>query len=329
MIELAIHSILVWAVLAISIPTFLYLLYKTAPFGRHYPAAGWGPSISNRTGWIIMELPTVVVFLYVYLCGESAWEVVPLVFLVMWQAHYVHRTLIFPFRLRTQGKRMPIAVAASGVFFNVINAYINARVVSEFATYDISWLSDPRFLVGLAIFLFGMGPQPPFRHGPAAPAQTRRDRLRHSPGRRIPFRLLPEPSRGNTGMGRLGTGDLVDGRLCLLRVHCRQPGAEGLQPPPVVPGDVRRLSDRSESGDSGDFLNRSRHIQRKAGTRPRSGISCIRRRTCETLGTVLQGGPSDFRCDPSGLSMRSILSARRPIPPSRCPIFSRRPATSR
>lgn len=156
MIELAIHGILVWAVLAISVPTFLYLLYKTAPFGRHYPGSGWGPSFSNRTGWIVMELPTVAVFLYVYLCGESAWEVVPLVFLVMWQAHYLHRTFIFPFRLRTKGKRMPMVVAASGFFFNVINAYINARVVSEFATYDISWLGDPRFLIGLAIFLFGM-----------------------------------------------------------------------------------------------------------------------------------------------------------------------------
>ena len=134
---------------------------------------------------------------------------------------------------------MPIAVAASGVFFNVINAYINARVVSEFATYDISWLSDPRFLVGLAIFLFGMALnlhsdtvllrlRKPGETGYAIPR-----------GGGIPFRFLPEPSRGNTGMGRLGTGDLVDGRLCLLRVHRRQPGAEGLQPPPVVPGDVR------------------------------------------------------------------------------------------
>ena len=156
MTELQIHSWLVWAILAIAVPTFLYLLRNTAPFGRHYPAAGWGPHFSNRTGWIVMELPTVAVFLYVYFCGESAWEVVPLVFLVMWQTHYIHRTLIFPFRMRTQGKRMPVAVAASGFFFNVINAYINARIVSEFGEYGIEWLSDPRFLVGLTVFLGGM-----------------------------------------------------------------------------------------------------------------------------------------------------------------------------
>ena len=156
MTELEVHGVLVWAVLAIAVPTFLYLMRYTAPFGRHYAGSGWGPSFSNRTGWIVMELPAVAVFLYVYLYGESALELVPLVFLVMWQAHYVHRTLIFPFRLRTKGKRMPIAVALSGVFFNVINAYINARIVSQFGEYGSEWLADPRFLTGLAVFLFGM-----------------------------------------------------------------------------------------------------------------------------------------------------------------------------
>ena len=155
--ELQIHGILVWTILAIAVPTFLYLLRNIVPFGRHYSAIGWGPSFSNRKGWIVMELPTVIIFLYVYFCGKSAWDVVPLVFLIMWQVHYLHRTLIYPFRTRTEDKRMPIAVAASGFFFNIINAYINARFVSEFALYNISWLVDPRFLSGLGIFIFGMG----------------------------------------------------------------------------------------------------------------------------------------------------------------------------
>ena len=255
MTELQIHGILVWAILAIAVPTFVYLLRNTAPFGRHYPVTGWGPSFSNRMGWIVMELPTVVVFLYVFFCGKSAWEVVPLVFLVMWQVHYLHRTLIYPFRTRTKGKRMPIAVAASGFFFNVINAYINARVVSEFAMYNISWLGDPRFLAGLGIFLFGMALN---LHSDTVLLRLRKP---GGNGYSIPqgggFRLvhLPELPRGNPGMGRLGTGDLVAGRPRFLRVHRRQPGPPGLQPPQVVPGDVRRLPDRPKGGDSRSFLN--------------------------------------------------------------------------
>ena len=156
MTELQVHSILVWAILATTVPTFLYLLRNAAPFGRHYSLSDRGSSLSNRTGWVIMELPTVVVFFYVYFCGKFAWEVVPLVLLCMWQVHYLHRTFIYPFRTQTKGKRMPVAVTATGFFFNAINAYINARVVSEFGMYNISWLSDPRFLAGLGIFLFGM-----------------------------------------------------------------------------------------------------------------------------------------------------------------------------
>ena len=156
MTELQIHSWLVWAVLAIAVPTFLYLLRSTAPYGRHYPGSGWGPHLSNRAGWVIMELPTVAVFLIVYFDGKAAWQVVPLVFLVMWQTHYLHRTLVFPFRTRTRDRKVPALTVASGFFFNVINAYINARVVSEIGEYAIQWLGDPRFLIGLGVFLAGM-----------------------------------------------------------------------------------------------------------------------------------------------------------------------------
>ena len=50
---------------------------------------------------------------------------------------------------------MPIAVVGSGFAFNVVNAYVNARFISEFGEYGVEWLGDPRFLGGLAIFAAG------------------------------------------------------------------------------------------------------------------------------------------------------------------------------
>lgn len=47
-------------------------------------------------------------------------------------------------------------MVASGFFFNTINAYINARFISEFGRYDVGWLGDPRLLAGLGVFLAGM-----------------------------------------------------------------------------------------------------------------------------------------------------------------------------
>lgn len=156
MTEVQIHGIAVWAIIALAVVTFLFLLRFTAPFGRHYPGAGWGPHISNRTGWVVMELPATVLFALIYFNGEASRQWVPLIFLAMWQAHYLHRTFVFPFRIRTGGKKIPIAVVASGFLFNLINAYINARFVSNMGEYSTDWLSDPRFLAGLAIFLAGM-----------------------------------------------------------------------------------------------------------------------------------------------------------------------------
>ena len=93
-----------------------------------------------------MECPAVFLFLVVYLQGAEAWNTVPLVFLAMWQIHYVNRTLVYPFRIRT-GRRfvvfaggMPCTARRDtrergeilGDCFNVLNAYVNARFVSHF-----------------------------------------------------------------------------------------------------------------------------------------------------------------------------------------------------
>ena len=104
----------------------------------------------------MMELPAPVVFLLVHREGQSAGQLVPLLFLVMWQSHYLHRTFLYPLRVRGRRTRIPVLVVGSGFFFNTINAYINARFISEFGPYDIGWSGDPRLLAGLGVFLAGM-----------------------------------------------------------------------------------------------------------------------------------------------------------------------------
>ena len=156
MIEERFHEVMVWAVIAAAALTFLFLLRKTTPYGRHYSGAGWGPHIPSRIGWIVMELPAVAVFLAVYIDGKAAGQIVPLIFLAMWQGHYLNRTFIYPLRARHAGRNVPFLVVGSGFVFNTLNAYINARFVSEFGAYAVAWLSDPRFLIGVATFAAGM-----------------------------------------------------------------------------------------------------------------------------------------------------------------------------
>jgi steroid 5-alpha-reductase/3-oxo-5-alpha-steroid 4-dehydrogenase 1 len=90
-----------------------------------------------------------------FVVGERR-DLVTVVFLLIWQLHYVNRAFIFPFRRRGGVATMPLAIAASGLFFNLLNGYLNWRFLTHFApAYPLSWLVDPRFLGGL--LLFGLG----------------------------------------------------------------------------------------------------------------------------------------------------------------------------
>jgi len=139
---------------ALAVLTFVTLRFLPAPYGR-YAREGWGPTLSARTGWVLMESPAVVFFIAVYAAGSHRAETAPLALLCLWQLHYVHRTLVFPFRMVSSARRVPLVVALLGMSFNVLNGWINARWISELGRYDTTWLLDPRFLLGAAAFGLG------------------------------------------------------------------------------------------------------------------------------------------------------------------------------
>ena len=120
------HALITLTVLGLALPTLVALIFITAPYGRH-TRTGWGPTIPTRLGWIIMESPSSLGFAAIFALGAYRSELVPLVLLGFWQVHYLHRTFIFPFRMRTEGRRMFVSIVAMGVLFNLLNAYINAR----------------------------------------------------------------------------------------------------------------------------------------------------------------------------------------------------------
>ncbi len=140
MTELDFHRWAVWTVFALAALTVLGLQFIVAPYGRHR-RSGWGPTLPNRWAWVLMESPASLLFLAIYLQGDRARDAVPLLLLGLWQVHYVHRTFVFPFRLRDTNKRMPLLVAALGLLFNTLNAYVNARWISHFGDYSqgVAW----------------------------------------------------------------------------------------------------------------------------------------------------------------------------------------------
>ena len=154
MTEAGIHAWATWTEIILAGAALLALAFIAAPYGR-YSKRGWGPTVPNATAWVLMELPAVLGFLAVYLLGERRFEAVPLALGGMWLFHYAYRTFVFPFRLRTRGKRMALAIVAMGFVFNCLNVYVVGRWVSQLGSYPADWLRDPRFIAGVLVFLAG------------------------------------------------------------------------------------------------------------------------------------------------------------------------------
>jgi steroid 5-alpha-reductase/3-oxo-5-alpha-steroid 4-dehydrogenase 1 len=101
-----------------------------------------------------MEAVSLGVFALLFLTGSAPKSPAAWTFFVLWTAHYVNRALIFPWRLRTRDKPMPLAIMAAAVSFNLVNAGLNGAYLGNVA-YPTNWIWDVRFGAGLAVFLAG------------------------------------------------------------------------------------------------------------------------------------------------------------------------------
>jgi protein-S-isoprenylcysteine O-methyltransferase Ste14 len=144
-----------WAWFGLAAVIFIALFFVAAPYGRH-TRLGWGLTLDNKWGWVAMEAVSPLVFLACFAAGEFRASLPAIFFLVLWLGHYLHRAFLYPFSLRTQGKRMPVLVMALGMVFNAANAYLNGRWLFTFSGgYPGEWLVDPRFVAGTALFVAG------------------------------------------------------------------------------------------------------------------------------------------------------------------------------
>jgi protein-S-isoprenylcysteine O-methyltransferase Ste14 len=151
--EPAVYAGILYAWFAIAAVTVVALRFLSAPYGRHM-RAGWGPSITSRAGWIVMEMPAALVVPACFVVHAPATSVT-YVMLALWELHYLGRAFVFPLRMKSPAKPMPISIAAMGAVFNVVNGYLNGRWLTVFGRYDTAWLVDPRFVIGTAIMLAG------------------------------------------------------------------------------------------------------------------------------------------------------------------------------
>ena len=155
MITFELYKLYTWIWIAAALVTFIVLLRITAPYGRHTKSS-WGPLIDNKLGWFIMEFFVLIVLSYFVITGSNVQSVANFIIIGFFALHYVNRSIIFPLRIKTNGKKMPVSIMLMAMFFNLNNGFLIGYYLGEFRVYSLDWLQTPQFIIGTLIFAVGM-----------------------------------------------------------------------------------------------------------------------------------------------------------------------------
>ena len=143
----------IWIILALF-TFFILLIIKPSTYGRHIDKNRL--SINNRLGWFIMELPTVILMPFFYFINSTDCNPVILFFISLYMLHYLNRVFVFPLRIRTRDKKIPILIVFSAILFNTCNTFLIGYYFSQVTLlYDLSWFFSLPFITGLIVFLAG------------------------------------------------------------------------------------------------------------------------------------------------------------------------------
>lgn len=153
MTDIPVFSIItiVWALGAL--PTLVAGLSRWDPVGRLAESTR-SHGINGQFAWFLFELPALITFPVIYwLSGNT--HLVGNIVVVLWLAHYVHRSLIWCWFIPKRDTTVSWTMCFSSIGFNLINGALLGWFMSFVADYAVAWLTDPRFITGAVLMVFG------------------------------------------------------------------------------------------------------------------------------------------------------------------------------
>lgn len=144
-----------YAWIGVAIFAFLGLQFKDAPYGK-FANSKWGPMMSNRLGWMIMEGFVLVVLYYFLLTGKKELTLIDWIIASLFTAHYINRSFIYPLRTKTKGKKIPVSIVGMAMLHNLANGFLIGYYLGNFSDYTNSWIYSWQFILGGLLFLIGM-----------------------------------------------------------------------------------------------------------------------------------------------------------------------------
>lgn len=139
-----------------ALVSFITLFFVTAGYGK-FATKRWGPSVNNKIGWLIMEVPVFIVMLVLWMQSARRFEPALLAIFIIFQIHYFQRSFIFPALLKGRS-RMPLSIILMGALFNTLNGIMQGGwlfYISPENRYPQSWITSWQFIAGTIIFIAG------------------------------------------------------------------------------------------------------------------------------------------------------------------------------
>ena len=152
------YQIMLYVLSFLAVIVFIALYFVKAGYGM-FRTRSWGWSVPNKAGWVLMEAPSFVVMgLWAWKAGVEVYTP-QVVFVGLFMLHYFQRSFVFPLLMKGKS-RMPLAIMAMGILFNVINATLLAASFFSCALpgkYEpATFWTNPLPWVGVVIFFIGM-----------------------------------------------------------------------------------------------------------------------------------------------------------------------------
>ena len=139
----------IWSTIAVL--AFITLFYKNAAYGRYFTLDS-NYKIPSRIGWIIMESPTLIGMLIFIVLFRNKIGQTEIIFCLLWLSHYIHRTMIWPFRAQLKGKSMTVGVVSMAILFNSVNIATQCIWIFILGNYSDDWLTSIPFIIGIILF---------------------------------------------------------------------------------------------------------------------------------------------------------------------------------
>jgi 3-oxo-5-alpha-steroid 4-dehydrogenase 1 len=143
-----------WVIFISAPVVFTLLFFFTAPYGRYF-REGWGPTLTARAGWMVMEAPALLVIGIIVVASGQHAGALTLLLLGLWEIHYLYRTCLFPLLMRGSSKRFPLLLVVFAFIFNSLNGYANGMFLAWTGPTAPDGLSSLRVCAGIALFAAG------------------------------------------------------------------------------------------------------------------------------------------------------------------------------